>query len=354
APKMLYAMWPARAQRKDDVPEAERLASGLEFRLCVRAPRDCMEDVQRTLRAWLLFGGIGSRTRRGLGSVTVIDDVHGEWLPSKLNQAELASLLGSNISFAGDRSWEEARDTPSLQGALLQCGDAKSSGEGAWLEALGWLSEFRQGPLRVSRTPDPNLPREPPPTRDPNCPNSKSADRPGRSKWPEPDKVRLLSGKHMDWAHPIRHPSPIIVWPRASFGLPIVGRFQDKDRCERPYDKREPRDYELRWRVETDGKPRDRLASPLIVKAMGLADGQYVPVALWLFRGYPANGKIVLCRRSKQAPDGIYQERGSAAPFDALHAEGDPVLYEPLRQRTMRDAFFDWLRKTNRARSIEP
>jgi CRISPR-associated protein Cmr1 len=351
--KKLYGMWPARAQSQG-VPEAERLAPGLQFRLCVRAPRDRMEDVQRTLRAWLLFGGIGGRTRRGLGSLTVINEGRDQWLPIKPTPAELRRLLGPDISFAGDRAWEEASDTPSLHGARLHCGKPMPSDEAAWLQALGWLSEFRQGPPKPNRIPDPNLPREPPPARDPDCPDSKSADRPGRSKWPEPDKVRLLSGRHIVWAHSIRHPSESIVWPRASFGLPIVGRFQRNDRCERPYDKREPPDYELRWRFEKDDKPRDRLASPLIVKAMGLADGQNVPVALWLFRGYPANGKVVLCRRSRQTPGGIYEERGSAAPFDVLHAEGDPVLYEPLRQRSVREAFFTWLTRTKGIRSIEP
>jgi CRISPR-associated protein Cmr1 len=346
-----YALWPARGQRKGDrsiEDEAERWEPDLRFRLCVRAPSDLMEDVVRTLRAWLLFGGLGSRTRRGLGSLTVATGNFGEWLPVKPTRAELGRLLGGGVSFAADRAWEEATDTPSLHGAFLYCGKPQPSGEVAWREALGWLSDFRQGPQKVPPRPDPNLPREPPPPRDRGQPVGRSADRPGRSRWPEPDKVRLLSGKRTSWAHEIRHASETIVWPRAGFGLPIVGQFQTRDRNDQRYREPEPENFEIAWRFEGKQEPRDRLASPLIVKALPLAEDRYVPMALWLFRGHPRGAEVVLCRKGKVVDR-------SAAPFDVLHAEGDPVLYEPLRgKNTMREAFLDWLSKTKGIRSIEP
>jgi CRISPR-associated protein Cmr1 len=339
-----YALWPARGQRKGErviEDEAERWAPDLRFRLCVRAPRgQVMEDVQRTLRAWLLFGGIGSRTRRGLGSLTVVDGDRREWLPVQPTQAELARLLGRNISFAGDRPWEQAHDTPALDGALLHWGKAQSSGELVWQQALGWLSEFRQGAPKPGSQSDRRYAREPAPKEDPQ--------RPGRSHWPEPDKVRLLSGKDSPWTHEIVHTSETMAWPRASFGLPIVGQFQQQPRKRDPGPRYvEPDNFEIRWRIQGEPGTRDRLASPLIVKAMPLADGQCVPVALWLFRGYPRDAEVVLCRKGEAVDH-------SAAPFDKLHAEGDPVLYEPLRQSTMREAFTAWLRETNRARSIDP
>lgn len=338
-----YALWPARAQRKGDrvvEAEAERWLPDLQFRLCVRAPSDRMEDVQRTLRAWLLFGGIGSRTRRGLGSLTVADRDRSAWLPASPAPAELARLLGHGISFAGNRPWQEAGDTPSLHGALLYCGTPRPD-EDPWLQALRWLSDFRQGAPRPGSQPDRRHAREPAPKEDPH--------RPGRSHWPEPDKVRLLAGRNRPWAHEIRHPSEIMVWPRASFGLPIVGQFQKQRRKNDPGPRYvEPDNFEIRWRIRGERETRDRLASPLIVKAMPLAGGQCVPAALWLFRGYPGTGEVVLSRDGDVVP-------GSAAPFDALHAEGDHVLYEPLHGKsTMREAFTTWLRETNRARSIEP
>jgi CRISPR-associated protein Cmr2 len=62
----------------------------------------------------------------------------------------------------------------------------------------------------------------------------------------------------------------------------------------------------------------------LIVKAMPLANGEFVPIALWLARAWPPGGQVVL----KQA------EEQSAAPFDKLLGEKDPVLFPPLEGKT--------------------
>lgn len=77
----------------------------------------------------------------------------------------------------------------------------------------------------------------------------------------------------------------------------------------------------------------DRLASPLIVKALPLANGEFVPIALWLNRAYPQNGEVVL--------RGVCN---SAAPFDRLVAAGDQPRFSALAGRqSLREAFFYWL-----------
>ena len=57
-------------------PHREGLREGIEFELELRfKPRTSASDVEalrETLRAWNLFGGLGSRARRGFGSVTLI------------------------------------------------------------------------------------------------------------------------------------------------------------------------------------------------------------------------------------------------------------------------------------------
>ena len=90
-------------------------------------------------------------------------------------------------------------------------------------------------------------------------------------------------------------------------------------------------------------KAHDRLASPLIVKALPLANGDFVPCALWLFRGYPEGGHVIL------EPTDIRSDR-SAANFDDLLAPDDVAQYAPLGRarnappgRRLRTAFFDWL-----------
>lgn len=168
--------------------------------------------------------------------------------------------------------------------------------------------------------------------------NQRPITRPGRSRWPEPDKVRQVLGQGRPWAHPpVHNEEP--VWPRASFGLPINGKFQGTDINGQRYAPPDPEDFELRWR-DASGQVHDRLASPLVLKALPLADGRYAPIALWLGRGYPEGGVVGL--QLRRSNDALIE--GSAAPFDRLRAAGDPVLYQPLEAgESMKDVFVKWL-----------
>ena len=349
-----YALWPARKGKQDSEP-APRWKPGLRFRLTVNVEPAHEEEVRRAIRAWILFGGYGGRTRRGCGSLTVVSDDKHTWLPKEPTRKELGRLLGSD-AFAAVEARAAMPDLPRLRGATLCIGSAVSNGQGrndrtrhgqnhndcarngqppkgeaAWLDALRWLKDFRQGaPERKSDDTVGAFAREGPPEPSP---------RPGRSNWPEADKVRRLAPLPRgatQWAHdPVDHNSTP-VWPRASFGLPIVGQFQRNGRDNRRYRREEPPDFTLQWR-EKKGEVRDRLASPLIVKAMALADGSFVPIALWLHRAYPTNGEVVLLFEK-----GVVA--GSAAPFDKLVADGDYAVFAPLNDKpSMRDAFIDWL-----------
>ena len=109
----------------------------------------------------------------------------------------------------------------------------------------------------------------------------------------------------------------------------------------------EPEDFELRWRDEA---LHDRLASPLIVKAMPLADGRFVPCALWLARAYP-KGKVVLKDAARSG--------GSAAEFDLLIAPGDTAQFAALNVPAavpqgfrLRYAFLRWLKHVHRVSPI--
>jgi len=226
---------------------------------------------------------------------------------------------------------------PLLAGSALVCGASSvAKAEDAWCTALNWLRDFRQGK-----------------GSDPRQHARESGDRrPGRSRWPEADKLRRISGAG-PWAHPPRadYQGPV-VWPRASFGLPIVGQFQGRDANNVPYPNPEPGSYELRW-FDTAGNERSRLASPLIVKAVSLADGRFVPGALWLNRAFPA-GRVEL----KQ---GDNRSSRSRADFDQLLAPGDKALFGPLespaalaapRGSRMKIAFIEWLVALKKLRRV--
>ncbi len=316
-----YALWPARAERMTNTPAAPRRKPGTRFRLVLTAPMDHEPDVRNVVRAWLLFGGYGSRTRRGLGSLTATEDAR-TWLPITRAREAFATLFGRDV-FAPPSM--QTVDTPWLAGAALHVGKAERDALKAWTTALDWLKEFRQGtnggPGHRAREPGTGKPQ----------PN-----RPSISNWPEPDKIRHLRGKKA--AHPPRH-NDAPAWPRAGFGLPIIGRFQTQSRNGGRYD--EPGPFELRWR--SGQNERDRLASPLIVKAMPLADGTFVPCALWLNRAYPA-GQVIL--------RGV---NNSQAPFDRLVGAGDTPRFSALaNKQSLRQAFLDWLQAKHQTTTVAP
>lgn len=317
-----YALWPAR--RETNRPGAPRRKPGTKFELILKiaGTSDDEEQVRNTLRAWILFGGYGGRTRRGLGSLTVLAN-QTEWLPSAPTRDAINELFGRDI-FSDPR--QKPGDVPWLAGASLHIGNSNNDPERAWTTALEWLREFRQGysGREGDRARESGAGKEDP-------------RRPSISNWPEADKIRHLTGKTK--SHPPRHNS-IPAWPRAGFGLPINGQFQTSNRSRGGMRYDEPGPFEIRWGTPQKGSPsgyevRDRLASPLIVKALPLANGAFVPSALWLNRAYPQGGEVIVNGDSR-----------TAAPFDRLVAAGDKARFGILEGReSLRQAFLAWIQE---------
>ena len=180
------------------------------------------EEVLEALRWWASFSGVGARTRRGLGAVKVTRD-----------DVELTPVTDQEVE---DR------------GGWMVTGQPASNAIEAWKKAVGALQRFRQG-AGVGRNPG-------------------HGNRPGRSRWPEPDTIRCATETHAEMHKPEHQAKGF--YPRAAFGLPIVFHFKDKG---------DPRDQVL----NPGDDSRDRMASPLILRPW--FDGQrYRPVALLLPR----------------------------------------------------------------------
>ncbi|TVQ93796.1 MAG: type III-B CRISPR module RAMP protein Cmr1 [Chromatiaceae bacterium] len=207
-----YALFPARGEltpdKRDVAVAPHRLAlAGVGFQLGIKlGPKLSQaqrQEVETALRWWASFGGVGARTRRGLGAVRV---------------EELDPVTA-----------EEVR----AKGGQLLLRPATKAPDAAWKASLARLREFRQA-VKVGRNP---------PRDDPN--------RPGRSRWPEPDAIRRQTGRHSHGhapTHPVTNASP-----RAAFGLPIVFHFKDENKGEPPQQLLVP-------------EGGDRMASPLILR----------------------------------------------------------------------------------------
>jgi CRISPR-associated protein Cmr1 len=179
----------------------------LELRIDSELSQHQRAEVEQAVRWWASFGGIGARTRRGLGAINVIgiEPVSNDEVLSK--------------------------------GGVLKTLKSPNKPLEAWKISIGKLKEFRQG-KGIGRNPAAS--------------DSKSPA--GRSLWPEADALRALSGQSGE-----RHRNRLVDgdnFPRAAFGLPIVFHFIKPD----------PDDHILEpANVSRDNK-RERMASPLILR----------------------------------------------------------------------------------------
>jgi len=330
-----YALWTVKGGA--GVAPAERWMQGRRFMLVVRPPAPTPndrhpEEVRNTLRAWILFGGVGGRVRRGLGALALTKaSQRADWLPPQMDAASLRDWL-SPLKDHPTRAHARLAD------AMIAWGGIEQKAVDAWHVALGWLRDFRQkhgAPVDVA--PVGATARQRP----------DATNRAGRSRWPEADKLRIHKNQR-DHTVFTEHANRAMHWPRAEFGLPLQFRFQTLDRKRYPYATLPPGSYvdhdgrvkvgtfKLGWSLTTGGQPLTRLASPLIVKPVQLPDGTFAPLALWLARELP-----------KAAQVGV-DERGAlvaTAPFGLTPPHPDKHLFTALSNKgSLRAAFMDWLR----------
>lgn len=253
---------PVRGLEPEQLPSVMTMPFG--FRVIATIPREYTTDVRSAILAWINFGGIGARTRRGCGSLQCQDfspagtkpqDIH-QWLTHWMRN------LVSSTRDASNELWPIAF-------RKLLVGTQASPSIAAWDRAVAVLRDFRQG-TGIGRN------------------SGQQSNRPGRSRWPEPETVRKVTGRRLN-AHQRMEAIPENAFPRAEFGLPIVFHFKD-DRSG------DPQDTELYPVV--DGEKRGRMASPLIAKALAASDGTAVPIIAAL--GVPALKGVVLMADRQQ------------------------------------------------------
>lgn len=201
------------------------------------------QELRTALWAWINFGGIGSRTRRGCGSLysSVFSPSEGEdigkWYTRCIQQYKLE--LHSSSS-----QWPTLPDTISYQGTM------RTSKE-AWLDIIKIYQDFRQH--RNGRM--------------------------GRSFWPEADALRMIT-RMSQTDHKERYPrlkGDFIAFPRAEFGLPIIYQFKgDKPDKKEDLNTRDP------YTIQVTPRKANRLSSPLILKALAVSPFKAHSIAIKL------------------------------------------------------------------------
>lgn len=254
-----------KAEQEGDKPIPERRLLSGSFDLDVEwsgLDEQQAHEAATAIRAWILFGGIGARTRRGCGTLFAapldgFDPSH-----AKESICKLFSFLPKG----------QARPWPTLKGGTLLLGMPGPS-QDVWKKLIRLYAEFRQ-----QRTPAPSR-----------------QDSPGRSYWPEPEAIREITGQRMK-RHGRLEGDPK-EFPRALLGLPIITQFKDEDRND-----------PAKTTLEAEGGIR-RHASPLILKVLPVSKDRAIPMVLLL------NTDIV------QRLDGhLVLKGGKNGPQPGLHA----------------------------------
>lgn len=239
-----YALFPFQGELSSDRSSVKVAPASCihkaQFRLILSWDRevDFASQVEPALRAWVLFGGLGSRTRRGCGSIRC-----SEFLAKDHN--ELLAHLKRYLSNTSAKDW------PTLADSIFIGRETDKPLE-AWSTVIRVLRGFRQAE-GIGRNPG-----SPP-------------KRPGRSRWPEPETIRRVTRQRSS-QHSRLENIPDNAFPRAELGLPIVFHFKDEG---------EPRDTVLYPAPGPEGS-RERMASPLILKPLALGNGKFVPLIVRL------------------------------------------------------------------------
>lgn len=255
---------------------------GVEFELVLDLPTEHQKEVEQTLAAWVMLGGIGARTRRGCGSLV-------------LTKGSLPSLSGIT-----DRA---APMLTAIPMSVLQ-GHPLANALEAWEKAVTTYRDFRQ---KVHHARDQSTDRQ-------------GRPKPGRSRWPEADSIRRIDGNHSQGHSP--RSKLDCAFPRADFGLPIIFHFIDSG---------DPDDTTL----EGSADKQTRFASPIITKALAMPDGKFVPmIAVLEAPRVWENGPLVL------KPKGTRIDRGN---IETVEWPAQPGSGSPIKPGTdIRKAFVEY------------
>ncbi|WP_411347756.1 type III-B CRISPR module RAMP protein Cmr1 [Paenibacillus sp. WLX2291] len=241
-------------------------------------------DLRAALWAWINFGGVGARTRKGCGSLysesfsPSSEDCKNKYKLQKWFNQQQKDFNVCLLPAGEYRPW------PTLRSEFYTKFDSFSQrNRKIWNILIEDYKKFRQ---------------QRPITKQYCSKKKRNINKFGRSYWPEADSIRAAF-KTAYWKHdrPTHYFSqsntPVIAYPRAELGMPINFEFRIND------PEREPKDFvpQKQGKCEPDRtqlkpKGKERLASPLILKSLAFSPDE--GVALIAVLNHPPHGQLCL------------------------------------------------------------
>jgi CRISPR-associated protein Cmr1 len=278
-------------------------------------------DIDTAVQAWLAFGGLGGRTRRGCGAVHCKSAVAG---------------------------------LPKIPGTVL-VGKPQTSAIAAWRDALQAYRDFRQNPRGRKHAK--------------TLKSGKIVSVPGRSHWPEADSLRQITGCALkppagtppsgvpadedthDHSTPVVPKGVLPAFPKAVLGLPINFHFADGPAKNRPAEADlDPNGVQLYPLIPgPSGKleKAERMASPVITRPLWL-DGKWHPAIVILDQPLPAGFKVRVEGRNAAIGGALSYD----VPLNQVVDAGLGVL-TPMRGRASAiDALLEFLTNEQKWRTL--
>ena len=133
-----YFLFPFQEQKERGIqPAVGRRDVAFTLRLSLDASLSEAQraEVRTALKAWIAFGGVGARTRRGCGALTVLGNNANQWLPPTQG---LAQWLGMPEHTASNHRWTTLAGA---RGVIMPV----QSAQDAWRELGRFWARFRKG-----------------------------------------------------------------------------------------------------------------------------------------------------------------------------------------------------------------
>lgn len=196
---------------------------------------DIQREVEAAVWAWVNFGGIGARTRRGCGALFCSDLAPPSW--DGLARWYSEALEKYQLNCPVTLPW------PTLPEKFLIKNVPNNDAIACWMASVRIMKEFRQG-QPIGRDPRPG-----------------GGPRPSRSRWPEAESLRTMvygGGIRPGGIKPTDHRMQgITAFPRVEFGMPIILEIRGPENIKPTL---QPSDT------------HDRMASPLLLRPLRFSD----------------------------------------------------------------------------------